>query len=72
MFLFGCERYNLESGIIIHFINILNEKYKNCNMFVSGFLGPNSNAHSQNECLNINYSTKLTMALAHLISYFFS
>ena len=37
-------------------------------MFVSGLLRLNS--HSPNECLNINYSIKLTVALAHLISYF--
>ena len=39
-------------------------------MFVSGLLRPN--AHSINECLNINYSIKLTVALAHLISNFCS
>ena len=71
-FLFGCECYNLGSGITIPFINMLNEKYKDCNMFVSGVLGPKSNAHSPNECLNIDYSKKLTVALAHLISDFCS
>ena len=40
--------------MVFPFINIPNEKYKNCNMFVSGLLGQNSNAHSPNECLNIN------------------
>ena len=72
MFLFGSECYNLGSGITIPFVNMLNEKYKNCNMFVSGLLGPKSNAHSPNECLNIDYSIKLTVALAHLISDFCS
>ena len=72
MFLFGCECYNLGNGITISFINIINKRYKDYNMFVSGLLGPNSNAHSPNECLNIDYSIKLTVALAHLISGFCS
>ena len=55
------------SGITIPFINMLNQKYKDCNMFVSGLLGPKSNAHSPNECLNIDYSIKLTVALTLLI-----
>ena len=55
--------------MVFPFINILNEKYKNCNMFVSEILGSNSNAHSQNECLNIDYSIKLTMALDQVIFF---
>ena len=71
-FLFGSDCYNLGSGITIPFVNMLNEKYKDCNMLVSGVLGPYSNAHSPNECLNIDYSKKLTVALAHVISDFCS
>ena len=71
-FLFGCECYNLGNGITIPFINMINEKYKDYNMFVSGLIGPKSNDHSLNECLNIDYSIKLTVALVHLISYFCS
>ena len=39
-------------------------------MFVSELLGQNSNAHSPNEYLNNNYSIKLAVALAYLISNF--
>ena len=41
-------------------------------MFVSGLLGPKSNAHSPNKSLNTDYSIKLTVDLAHLISDFCS
>ena len=33
------ECYNLGNGITIPFINMINEKYKDYNMFVSGLLG---------------------------------
>ena len=40
-FLFEFECYNLGSGITIPFINMIKEKYKDWNMFVSDFYDQN-------------------------------
>ena len=37
-------------------------------MLVTGILGPKSNAHCPNECLNLEYTEKITVALAHVIN----
>ena len=51
---------------------MINKRYKDYNMFVSGPIGPKFNTYSPNECLNIDYFIKLTVSLAQLISYFCS
>ena len=33
-----------------------------------GVLGPNSNAHGPNEMINLDYTKRLTCALAHIIA----
>jgi hypothetical protein len=37
--------------------------YPNADFLVTGVLGPNSNAHSINECLNLDYLNKLMKVL---------
>lgn len=66
-YLFGKDYYSNGEGGTIGFIPELGELYPECEMLVTGVLGPGSNAHSINECLNIDYTNKMTVALAHAI-----
>ena len=42
--------HNLDNNTNIPYINMFKEKYKNCNMFISGNLRLKSNAYLLNEC----------------------
>ena len=69
-FLFGKDYYNCGEGGSIPFIAELGELYPQCEILVTGVLGPGSNAHCLNECLNLDYTTKMIVALAHAIHDF--
>lgn len=66
--LFGREFFCFGEGGSIGFIHDLGELYPDCQMLVTGVLGPKTNAHCPNECLNIDYTEKITVALAHTIN----
>ncbi len=66
-FLFGKDYYNSGEGGSIPFIAELAELYPKCEIVVTGVLGPGSNAHCLNECLNLDYTTKMIVALSHSI-----
>ena len=66
-FLFGKDYYNCGEGGSIPFISELGELYPKCEILVTGVLGPGSNAHCLNECLNLDYTIKMIVALAHSI-----
>ena len=69
-FLFGKDYYNCGEGGSIPFIAELGELYPKCEILVTGVLGPGSNAHCLNECLNLDYTTKMIVALSHSIHDF--
>ena len=69
-FLFGKDYYNCGEGGSIPFIAELGELYPKCEILVTGVLGPGSNAHCLNECLNLDYTTRMIVALAHSIHDF--
>ena len=69
-FLFGKDYYNCGEGGSIPFIAELGELYPQCEILVTGVLGPGSNAHCLNECLNLDDTTRMTVALAHAIHDF--
>lgn len=56
------------AGGSIPFMNIIAKKFPLANFIVTGVLGPRSNAHGPDECLNIDYAKKLTNWLFQLIS----
>ena len=66
-FLFGKDYYNCGEGGSIPFVSQLGELFPKCEILVTGVLGPNSNAHCTNECLNIDYTIKMIVALSHAI-----
>ena len=69
-FLFGKEYYNCGEGGSIPFIAELGELYPKCEIVVTGVLGPNTNAHCLNECLNIEYTEKMIVSLSHALHDF--
>jgi len=69
-FLFGRDYFNCGEGGSIPFISELAELFPKCEILVTGVLGPGSNAHCLNECLNLDYTTKMIVALAHSIHDF--
>ena len=69
-YLFGKDYYN--QGGSIPFIAELGELYPKCEIVVTGVLGPESNAHCLNESLNLDYTQRMIVALAHSINDFCS
>lgn len=59
------ESYGM--GGSIPFLSELGEMYPESEIVAFGVLGPDSNAHGPNEMIHIDYSRRLTMALAHII-----
>ena len=70
--LFGKDYYCFGEGGSIPFMNSIQKKYPKCDLLVTGVLGPLSNAHCPNECLNVPYTKKITVALAHAICDYYS
>ena len=66
-FLFKNDYYNCGEGGSIPLIPELAELYPKCEILVTGVLGPGSNAHCPNECLNLDYTNKMIVALSHVI-----
>lgn len=66
--LFGRDYYCQGEGGSIPFVYDLGHMFPKCELLVTGVLGPLTNAHCPNECLNIDYTVKMTVALAHAVS----
>jgi len=54
-------------GGSIPFLSQLGDLYPNTFIIAMGVLGPKSNAHAQDEMINLDYAKRLTMAISHLI-----
>ena len=49
-------------------MNMLGSKFPQAQFFVTGVLGPHSNAHGPNEFLHIDCAKKLTAAVASVVA----
>ena len=58
-------------GGTIPFMKMLGDAYPGVQFFVTGVLGPKSNAHGPNEFLHIPYAKKLTACVAYIITRHF-
>jgi acetylornithine deacetylase/succinyl-diaminopimelate desuccinylase-like protein len=65
--LWGREFLSFGEGGSIPFIKQLADSFPQCEIVVMGVLGPNSNAHSCNEGLHIEYCKKITATLASTV-----
>ena len=64
---FGREVMYMGTGGTIPFMNMLGDAYPNTQFFVTGVLGPNSNAHGPNEFLHIETARRLTCCVTHVL-----
>jgi acetylornithine deacetylase/succinyl-diaminopimelate desuccinylase-like protein len=55
-------------GVSIPFIKQLADSFPSCELVVMGVLGPNSNAHTCNEALHIDYCKGITTTVAHTLN----
>jgi acetylornithine deacetylase/succinyl-diaminopimelate desuccinylase-like protein len=63
----GKEYLSFGEGGSIPFIKQLADSFPSCEIVVIGVLGPNSNAHSCNEAMHIDYCKNITATLVHTI-----
>ena len=67
---FGREAVSLGGGGTIPFLRMLGERFPQTQFFVTGVLGPHSNAHGPNEFLHIDYATRLTECVSIVLADF--
>jgi acetylornithine deacetylase/succinyl-diaminopimelate desuccinylase-like protein len=65
---YGKDAVSVGSGGTIPFMGMLGEQFPSTQFFVTGVLGPQSNAHGPNEFLHIDYATKLTGCVALVLA----
>jgi len=67
---YGREAVSLGGGGTIPFLRMLGERFPQTQFFVTGVLGPHSNAHGPNEFLHIGYATRLTECVSMVLADF--
>ena len=65
---FGEEACFFGLGGTIPFMSMIGERFPQSQFFITGVLGPKSNAHGPNEFLHVPYAKRLTACLAHLVA----
>jgi acetylornithine deacetylase/succinyl-diaminopimelate desuccinylase-like protein len=65
---FGKDAVSVGSGGTIPFMGMLGEQFPQTQFFITGVLGPQSNAHGPNEFLHIDYAQKLTACVALVLA----
>eukprot|EP00899_Mesostigma_viride_P028928 jgi/Mesvir1/921/Mv25110-RA.1 len=68
MFYDGKPFLCIGEGGTIPFMGMLGAKFPAAQFLVIGVLGPKSNAHGPNEFLHLEYATRLTMCVSHIIA----
>lgn len=64
---FGQPARTIGEGGSIPFMGMLGATFPQAQFFVTGVLGPGSNAHGPNEFLHVPYATRLTAAVADVL-----
>ena len=67
---FGRDAVSLGGGGTIPFLRMLGERFPQTQFFVTGVLGPHSNAHGPNEFLHLGYATRLTECVSMVLADF--
>ncbi len=65
---FGRNAVSVGSGGTIPFMGMLGEQFPQTQFFITGVLGPQSNAHGPNEFLHLEYAQKLTACVALVLA----
>jgi acetylornithine deacetylase/succinyl-diaminopimelate desuccinylase-like protein len=65
---YGCAAMNAGCGGTIPFMGMLGRQFPLTQFFITGVLGPHSNAHGPNEFLDVDYAKKLTASVAVVLA----
>jgi acetylornithine deacetylase/succinyl-diaminopimelate desuccinylase-like protein len=65
---YGRDPVYFGGGGTIPFLRMLGERFPDTQFFVTGVLGPQSNAHGPNEFLHIDYATRLTECVSLVLA----
>jgi acetylornithine deacetylase/succinyl-diaminopimelate desuccinylase-like protein len=66
--IYGRESLNAGCGGTIPFMGMLGRQFPRTQFFITGVLGPHSNAHGPNEFLDIEYAKKLTACVSLVLA----
>jgi acetylornithine deacetylase/succinyl-diaminopimelate desuccinylase-like protein len=66
--LYGRDAVQTGCGGTIPFMGMLGERFPHTQFFITGVLGPHSNAHGPNEFLDIGYAKKLTACVSLVLA----
>ena len=65
---YGKEALQMGCGGTIPFMGMLGRRFPRTQFFITGVLGPHSNAHGPNEFLEVEYTKKLTACVSLVLS----
>ena len=65
---FGAPMMTMGTGGTIPFMKMLGDRFPACQFFVTGVLGPHSNAHGPNEFLHIDTGKRVTCCVAQVLA----
>jgi acetylornithine deacetylase/succinyl-diaminopimelate desuccinylase-like protein len=66
--IYGKDAIHIGAGGSIPFMGMLGAKFPRTQFFITGVLGPHSNAHGPNEFLHIEYAKKLTACVSLVLA----
>ena len=66
--IYGKDAIHLGCGGSIPFMGMLGAKFPGTQFFITGVLGPHSNAHGPNEFLHVEYAKKLTACVSLVLA----
>ncbi len=66
--IYGREAVHVGCGGTIPFMGMLGERFPRTQFFITGVLGPHSNAHGPNEFLHLDYAEKLTACVSLVLA----
>ncbi len=66
--IYGRGAVNVGCGGTIPFMGMLGERFPRTQFFITGVLGPHSNAHGPNEFLHLDYAEKLTACVSLVLA----
>ena len=66
--IYGCSAMHAGCGGTIPFMAMLGQRFPRTQFFITGVLGPHSNAHGPNEFLHIEYTKKLTACVSTVLA----
>ena len=65
---FGAPMMTMGTGGTIPFMKMLGDRFPACHFFVTGVLGPHSNAHGPNEFLHLDTGKRVTCCVAQVLA----